>query len=275
MNENNIIGYSERGIMNAIAYTIGKNVEDFKEFIKLAKTPLELEDENNISRFDLYIEHSLSDFGDADMIALVYYKNYENEEKPKTAIFFEAKVKTYKPKTWLLKEVYNDFKVNSMVKNENYDGYFSNLYYQLYAKKLFFENRKNEDKKLTDGVDDPLCELIDNKTKKRKIGDNGVVLNLKDKFNKCTQAYYIAIVPEDVKKGKYVDENNDKVRNLTHIEIEDKNQSKYDNLPFSYIDIHYITWEAIYDEYVKKGKKDELELVFKHNEGQIYGETKK
>lgn len=254
MNENKIRGYSERGIMNAIAYTIGKNVQDFKSFIKLAETPLEIEDENNISRFDLYIEHSLSDFGVVDMIAFVYYNN---EDNPKAAIFFEAKVKTYQSKTWLRKDFYNSFLIESLENKQYYDGSFSNLYYQLYAKKLFFENRKGN---IEVGVEDHLCKKNNKAIKLRKIGKNGVVDKLKVDFNKCDKAYYVAIVPKDKSRGRNTDKFKDQV----------PNRIKHKNLPFDFIDIHYITWDQIYEMSTKDTKYKELKDVFEYNNGQIY-----
>ncbi len=246
MAENTVIGYSERGVMNAIAYTIGKDVKQFTEFINLSKLNFNADD---IKKIDLYVEHSLSQFGDADMIAIVHFNN----SKESKVIFFEAKVKTFKPKSWSLEKVYRDFKNKSLEGKKEYDGYFSNLYYQLYAKKLFFKNIKKEAEHaeggkdpLSEGIEDPLC-IVNGKKRERKIGENGIVTNLRKILEDCdNQAYYVAVVPNISKKVP--------------------NPIKHEDLPFDdlSLDINYITWEQIKDQY------EELKEVFKYNNGQIY-----
>ena len=70
-----IIGYSERGAMNALFYGMAldkeQGEESMKTFLKLAKI------KGNFTDFELYNEFSLSDFGDPDLMIIA--KNEDSE----------------------------------------------------------------------------------------------------------------------------------------------------------------------------------------------------
>ena len=79
-----IIGYSERGAMNALFYGMAldkeQGEESMKAFLKLAKI------KGNFTDFELYNEFSLSDFGDPDLMIIA-----KNEDSEYVVFFIEAK----------------------------------------------------------------------------------------------------------------------------------------------------------------------------------------
>ena len=65
-----IVGYSERGAMNALFYGMAfnkderKGEKDMQSFLELAKVP----NYNHYHQFEIYTEFSLSQFGSPDLI---------------------------------------------------------------------------------------------------------------------------------------------------------------------------------------------------------------
>jgi hypothetical protein len=59
-----IIGYSERGIINSIAYFLSENMQYVYEFIEVMGISIPKLDYS----YTLLIEQSFSDFGDSDLI---------------------------------------------------------------------------------------------------------------------------------------------------------------------------------------------------------------
>jgi hypothetical protein len=103
-----IFGYSERGIVNALFYEMGRHKEQeaiLQGFIKLAKFPFCNEGPIKGQKYIIIIEQSFSDFGDADAIVLI-----ENNQNKKCMIFIEAKVKTSSKGKWEISREYNKFK---------------------------------------------------------------------------------------------------------------------------------------------------------------------
>ena len=166
-----IVGYSERGAMNALFYGIALANDNnaFAEFINMIGISYP------VSGVEFYMEFSLSEFGSPDLLVTF------NADNIKQVLFIEAKAscgKKYELKKALL--WYNRTK-------ERYNGYSSNLYYQLSMKQLFFKNIPNSiDRNDTTGFDG----------RTHKIGDNFVVKAICDKIKDCKVAHYIAIVPK-------------------------------------------------------------------------------
>lgn len=127
-----IFGYSERGMINSLMYTIGEDKELLKAFIKLISLPesIDIEDAND---FEIIIEQSLSQFGDADLIIIAHCNN--NKKK---VLFFEAKVKTSQG-NW---KIGNQFAKFTDKNKGKYNGYASNLFYQLRLKTLLVDKLK-------------------------------------------------------------------------------------------------------------------------------------
>lgn len=166
-----IVGYSERGAMNALFYGIAQadDKKAFAEFLKIIGI------DYNVSDVEFFMEFSLSEFGSPDLLVTF------NADDQKHILFIEAK--TSCGKKYELGKAFENFKRT----RERYDGYSSNLYYQLSMKYLFFEN-------LPYSIDINGIEGLDGRT--HKIGDNFVVKAICDKIKDCKVAHYIAIVPK-------------------------------------------------------------------------------
>ncbi len=215
-----IIGYSERGAMNALFYGMAHANDEkaMNEFIRLAGIGKTKGDDNEgpFSDFEIYSEFSLSDFGDPDMI--VTAKDCNNKD---VVFFIEAKASCgmgYNLSTQ--KDFHEDYMSGSDIHK---DGHSSNLFFQLRLKNYFIQRLvEGSLAEKTEETDNSLDRLRKSRNRYRKIGKNVVVNKLvKDVLEKCEDnAYYIAIIPEQ----------DDAIELL----------QAYD------LDIHLITWEKIY-----------------------------
>jgi len=219
-----ILGYSERGIINSLIFNIGENKELMDKFVKLISLSTAIDFEEPID-YTILLEQSLSRFGDSDLIIIVKYDKAEDNR----VIFFEGKVKTNQG-NWNINYQYE--KYNSL---EQYDGYTSNLFFQLYLKKLLIDNYVTIKEK--GGVIEPRFGVL------RKIGENPVVLNAFDLIE-CRKAYFIGIIPTKV----------DDIKNFVK-----SNKT----------DLHFLSWASIYDFCVQNKLSKVLEN-FEYNKGQIY-----
>lgn len=179
-----IIGYSERGAMNALFYGLAKqnDTNGLKKILYLAG----IKDYDKYDKFTLYAEFSLSQFGDPDLVIIA--------EKPeKTVFFIEAKASCCKE--YNLNDEYK--KHDDYFKSDKYKkGQTSNLFFQFKLKQYFFKNE---------------YENIDNQIKfsgnwnnknKRKLGTNPIVNKFANIIKDCKKAYYIAIIPKQYNNTK-------------------------------------------------------------------------
>lgn len=227
-----IIGYSERGAMNALFYGMALKEDDeaMNKFIHLAS----IENDSRFSDFVIYSEFSLSDFGDPDM--MITAKNKEGKD---VLFFIEAKVSCG-----------SYFDLSKQWERHKKDT--SNLFFQLRLKKYFFERfkRGNLDETTNDGSETAL-EWLTRLAKRGKgsgenlryIGKNVVVNRIVNilKEAQIGTVYYIAIIPKQ--------EPN----------IEIKNDEENDK---EYKDIHFVTWEDIKNDGMLK---DYVELTIDFN----------
>jgi hypothetical protein len=97
----NIIGYSERGIINSLFYEIShsSSAESLLEkFISLLRFPFTDNPKMTIKQAEIFIEQLFSDFEDADALMLL------STGKGSVSVFIEAKVKTDQRKVWKIGE---------------------------------------------------------------------------------------------------------------------------------------------------------------------------
>lgn len=215
-----IIGYSERGAMNALFYGMAldqeRGEESMRVFIKdLAKI------NGSFTEFELYNEFSLSDFGDPDLMIKA-----KNENGELVVFFLEAKASCCK--YYDLSEQERHHEAYMRGGNEYNKGHASNLYYQLRLKHYFFLliqdfysntlEQKQESMALAN-------RLKQSRGRNRKIGKNVVVERIVSTIKDCKQAYYIAIIPKQ-----------STIINLNTID-------KYG------FETHTITWEDIYSKF--------------------------
>jgi hypothetical protein len=85
-----ILGYSERGIINSLIFSIGDDKELMDEFIKLINIP-EIEKLKDTAKdYTILLEQSFSRFGDSDLVIIIHYEKPEDNK----VLFIEGKVKT-------------------------------------------------------------------------------------------------------------------------------------------------------------------------------------
>ena len=233
-----ILGYSERGIINSLIFSIGEDKELMTRFIGEVMFPEQLK-LGNPADYTILLEQSFSRFGDADLVIIIQYENPEENR----LLFIEGKVKTYQRKHWSLKKEFEKYSEKEQYRNkEKYNGYSSNLFFQLHLKKLMFDNCRLTNFK--DGIEE--LKFGDN----RKIGDNKIVIKALELILNCQKAYFIGIIP------------------TTNDEIEDlSNDSNYrsENLK-----LHFLSWKTVHDFCKKEDKLKKVVDIFDFNDGQIY-----
>lgn len=224
-----IIGYSERGAMNALFYGMALDKEQGEESLKrfineLALIPGEFSD------FELYNEFSLSDFGDPDFMIKA------KDEKGQDVIFFiEAKASCCKYYNLQKQKTHHE----DYMDDGNYDkGHASNLYFQLRLKHYFYnilpyflgddDITAKQDSFFNEEYFKDYSEAKKNRLKQsgdryRKIGENVIVEKIVKTLQDCKEAYYIAIIPEQ--------------------EQEDNNKIGTEEFGF---ETHTIIWEDLY-----------------------------
>jgi hypothetical protein len=198
-----ILGYSERGIINSLFYEMKfsqNNLRLLNDFLSLISLPYRTVD-FRVSDAKILIEQSFSDFGDADVVLLV------NNRGGKQAIFIEAKFKTN------IRNEFENFK-SGIRESEPPRGFSSNLFVQLYFKTRLIKalkSRSFEDAKKQlqeEGLQFPEClSKKDRKTnsrrRPRKIGKNKVVEDaIRQLKGYCKDALFIALVPDDISRLK-------------------------------------------------------------------------
>jgi hypothetical protein len=202
----NFIGYSERGMMDALVFSFMEKPEKLQVFLQKS-IGLELAKDDVC---DLYLEHSLSEFGTPDLVIIV-----SHEDSTKDAIFVEAKVKAYGG----LENSLTQF-MDGKKDCKKFNGYSSNLFCQLYLKNLLVESNKNIDIDLAkDDVKDIYGDY-------RKIGNNGLVKGFNGIIKECKTTYYVAIIPE----------TEDQIKHFISVS----------KIPVQF-EINYISWKNIVD----------------------------
>ena len=211
-----IIGYSERGAMNALFYGMALNDKgdsQMVEFLRLAK----IECPETFSDFEVYNEFSLSEFGSPDLVIIAQKGN------DSVVFFVEAKVSDGKSFDIGKQKTNHEDYVDD---DQHVSGHASNLFFQFRLKHYFFKQKdsiiKNHGGSI--GESDKIEKSKDRngEIRFRKIGNNPVVKKFAEVISHCTKAYYIAIVPQQ----------NQPIENPK-------------DLPES-LKINYVSWEDIY-----------------------------
>ena len=183
-----IIGYSERGAINALFYEIAysdKSLQLTKELLALADCPSLVKFCQNLTEVKVFIEQSLSDFGDADVILLL------DAGDKKGVVFLEAKVKSSQRNEWILEQEFKKFEDGCKTTGELSS---SNLFTQFYHKHRFINGLSDVGiDGLKKGIVFPECST----KKTRKIGGNEVVLSAVEAIDQYREnAWYIGLVPD-------------------------------------------------------------------------------
>lgn len=242
-----IMGYSERGLLNSLLYEIRysqNNLQLFNEFLSLVSFPY-IPVDFDVKEVTILIEQSFSDFGDADSVSLI-----DNGGR-KQSVFVEAKVKTSQRRSWSIEEEFKAFEEG--IKQGKVSS--SNLFVQLYFKVRLVKALQNNE--ITASF--PKC-LLPKSKKVRKIGKNKVVLKAVELVRQySSQAFFIAIVPDDVSRAKiFYKDSLENYYPTGFPEWEVKNWG-------------YITWAEV-ENFCKRHGLEETLQVFQYNLGQIYDE---
>jgi hypothetical protein len=237
-----LCGYSERGIVNSIAYYLDAHPQSMHGFIKALGIPLI---KNNYD-YTFLVEQSFSDFGDSDLVIIANDK----EKNSKIVIFVECKIKTYNGTF----KIDTEFcKIQKAIHDkQKFKGISSNLFIQLYYKYLLIKTDGNSG-------NDPDVDIIFKKTKNnpRKLGDNQIVKDAFLQIKGAKNYYYVAIVPPEHNK---TDNKNNNIEFRSKIDKLGLMESK--NVYLSY-------WDDIKSFFKEKDATKVLE-VFKYNGNQIY-----
>jgi hypothetical protein len=211
-----IIGYSERGAMNALFYGMalnGKGDSQMVEFLRLAK----IECPESFSKFEVYNEFSLSEFGSPDLVIIAQKGNNS------VAFFVEAKVSDGTSFDIGKQKTHHEEYIDD---GQYVSGHASNLFFQFRLKHYFFKQKdtiiKDQGGSIGESKKIETTKDRNGEERYRKIGDNPVVIKFADKISHCTNAYYIAIIPQQ----------NQPIENPK-------------DLPKS-LKIYYVSWEEIY-----------------------------
>jgi hypothetical protein len=199
-----IVGYSERGAMNALFYGMAFDKENGEELVRLFLELAKIEEASSFSDFEFYNEFSLSEFGEPDLVIIA------KKNKNPVVFFVEAKVSEGA-----------SYNIEKQKRNHNKDiiayehtkchqkGDASNLFFQLRLKNYFFEQRKSIIEPIggLNGKAIGEHECIEKtkdrngKIRFRKLGANPIVIKFAEIIKPCVEAYYIAIVPKQEKEN--------------------------------------------------------------------------
>ena len=248
MSKVNLLGYSERGILNSLLSEIqyAENGDALlNELIEQATFP-EAEEKPPTGTATVLVEQSLSDFGDADAVILV--KSGES----KCVIFVEAKVQTMRTKPWEIAEEFGKFKHGLRSKVNS-----SNLFTQLYHKQQFAQHSIT---KLKSGICFPVWSK---KEKPRNLGKNLIVLEAAERIKKYSDnSFYLMLIPDNDKSTGIFFKNTLKNADLSK-EVPGWDTTRYG----------YLTWHTV-DSFCKKNNLKNTLAVFKYNGEQIYKKHK-
>ena len=243
-----ISGYSERGIINSIAYFLDANPHYAYDFILLLGIPLEKDEYN----YTFLIEQSFSDFGDSDFIIIIENK----QRKLKKIVFIESKIKTCQ----------GDFKItiefnkltNALKNGTKFSGISSNLFVQLYYKYLLIKTEGNSER------DTNVNNIFKkNNNVRRSIGSHRIV---NDVFYK-----YIKIDPNE-----NFENNKDKyyfvaITSTAPADMDDNQFKKnIDDLKLMPSNNTFLVYWGNIKKYFETIKAVKVLDVFEYNEGQIY-----
>jgi len=235
-----IYGYSERGMLNSLFFEIFYNNK--VELLQKLLSSIQFRDGKRVFELinaQIYIEQSLSDFGDSDAILLI------EDKSSKYTVFIEAKVKTSQRKQWSIKNEIRNFE-NGIQKNKVNS---SNLLTQLIYKSWLIKTLKDNNWKNT--LQNGVIPNLPTSKEKRKMGNNQVVKSMIERIKDYSEtAFYIALIP-DMKNYHLLYEKIDS--NLTTI----------------INTLGVISWESIMDFCTDNNLENTIENL-KFNKDQIY-----
>ncbi len=194
-----IIGYSERGAMNALFYGIALNeneVQGEKDIIAFL-TEAKIINANSYHNFKIFTEFSLSEFGSPD---LVIFANNKCDKDQLEVFFIEAKASCCK-KFDLNNQKKQYEQYVGKTENKKYSN-ASNLFFQLrlkyyyYQLKDWFNGSMRNTRPSISFKEDKKNRIKQTRGHERVIGNNPIVRKFVETFKECKKEHYIAIIPK-------------------------------------------------------------------------------
>ncbi len=255
MNDVELLGYSERGILNALLYEIyyADNGDCLLRELLAEARFLFTEDKPPPGSATIFVEQSLAQFGDADAIIVI------ESDAGKCVVFGEAKVGS----NYFLSKEFTKFS-DGVEEDCMPTGFSSNIFTQIYHKQKFIRHTMEE---LQKGVHFPPWSFTknsqENEVSTRKIGNNQVVLDVANTIKEnCEKAFYLMLIPE-------CDDNAEKFFFDTLKKAELGTVPHWDNSH-----VGFLTWKKV-KCFCQENKLKNTLAVFEHNGDQIYNrETK-
>lgn len=176
-----LIGYSERGMINAICEDILRGgLPTLKHLIgQLTFVPSGGPSISDVQKAEILVEHGFSTFGDLDLLILIEHRR--DGENQRTALLIEAKVAAEKP--GCLARQCEGFK--RYLQNDKRDR--SNLFVQLYRKMVLVRQCQYLKELIPGNVVFPVWSL----------GSKEVIEKAAKKLaDYCGDAWFIAILPD-------------------------------------------------------------------------------
>ena len=185
-----IIGYSERGVMNALFYGIALDKDSQKANVAMNKILHLGGFEGDYTDFKIYVEFSLSEFGSPDLVFTASNSNGEKE-----VFFVEAKVSAGSYYDIVKQRKHHIEYIEHPYESKYANGHSSNLFFQLKEKYMLFKYG-------------PQTEFVG---RVRQLGNNDVVCRFyNDITSGVENAHYMAIIPEQgnskYQSGKFITE---------------------------------------------------------------------
>ncbi len=257
-----VVGYSERGMINALFHDMQAKPKDEERFARLSDFLGQCRFPRHNQNFPflgvrlrsakIRIEQSFSDFGDLDALLLL---EQEADPRVKHAIFIEAKVKTSQRASWPILTEWSDFL--TFVAREESD---SNLFLQLYRKVRLVQRLTYPDEELE------RCSVPG----RWELGDNPVVERAWMELTPyCVNVWYLALVPSPREETEHFFANtlaryNDAAAGLL--------------LPYWGLDRWgYLCWKDLEEYCGAEERRDHWQLFlrnYEYNRGQIYAEPR-
>ncbi len=249
----NLYGYSERGVLNALLYSLQYAVDNdamFNKLLERAIFPL-TDDRPPSGTVTVLVEQSLSQFGDTDAVILI------SSPHGNATVFVEAKVQPAQSGNWHISNQFAEFEkglegtVNS-----------SNLFTQLYHKQRMISCLKQHGlAALQQGIEFPSWSFpLKSKRRRRKIGTNPVVLRAVEYIRQHSEhVFFLMLIPEQEERAASFFNNTLRTSQFSTVPAWD---------PASY---GYLSWAAVQD-FCKEQQLATALDVFTYNKGQIFSE---
>jgi len=264
-------GYSERGVVNAVfdELVYRGEIRIIKDFLGLIVKwcdgmPIQLPEYDDV---DVFIEPSLSDFGDPDVLLILRKKG-----KDVLALFIEAKVETFVQSTQKAKQTGKS--------GVDYGANYSSVLHELFLK-IRFWNRLDHVDALVQGrpvyrrasSDDKKPVSPNKRDRPRRIGDEAMVLGLADRLrtiacsnsggHKATDfesVYFVSLTTDRVKKKVKPTDWPDVKAHLKKIMETNQYPGEFDKINSRF---GLLSWYSIYqltDKYAQ-GSKPQLKRI--------------